>query len=96
MIALRLTNGGDQGSIKAALPDTVAGLASVLPSLRTGEAIVTGEAVVLPSRTLIDLPSPQPLAEDPSLDPWRQEPTIPNVAPAISEWRGTYQGADDA
>ena len=52
LIALRLSNSADQGRIRAALPDTVAGLADILPSLRTGEAIVTGEAVVLPARVL--------------------------------------------
>ncbi len=91
LIALRLTNAGDQGAIRAALPDTVAGLAAVLPSLRTGEAIVSGEALVLPSRTLLDKPEPMPLAEDPSLDPWRKEPKLPDVGPALAEWRGTYE-----
>jgi len=92
IIALRLTNGQDQAAIKAALPDAVAGLAAVLPALRTGEAIVSGEAIVLPSRALIDRPAPKPLAEDPSLVPWRQEPAVPDVAPALAEWRGTYEG----
>jgi hypothetical protein len=59
--------------------------------LRTGEAIVSGEAVVLPSRTLIDKPTPKPLAEDPPLAPWRKKPILPDVAPAIAEWRGTYE-----
>jgi uncharacterized protein len=90
LIALRLTNSADQTKIRAALPDSVAGLAAVLPSLRTGEALITGEALVLPTRALIDLPDPEPLAEDPSLKPWRDPPTIPNLAPAIAAWRGTY------
>ena len=90
LIALRLSNQGDQGTIRAALPDTVSGLASVLPSLRTGEAIVSGEAVVVPARALVDLPEPVPRAEDPSLEPWRAEPSIPDLRPAISEWRGIY------
>jgi hypothetical protein len=90
LIALRLSNSGDQAKIRAALPDSVAGLAAVLPSLRTGEAIVSGEAVVLPSRTLIRRPDPLPLAEDPSLEPWRT-PKIPaDVAPALAAWREAY------
>ena len=92
IIALRLSNAEDQGAIRAALPDTVAGLAAVLPSLRTGEAIISGEAVILPARTLLDKPDPMPQAEDPSLDPWRQEPIVPDVAPALAIWRGTYEG----
>jgi hypothetical protein len=90
LIALRLSNSADQGTIRAALPDTVAGLADILPSLRTGEAIVTGEAVVLPARVLVDLPDPMPLAEDPTLAPWREAATVPDLAPAIAAWRGAY------
>jgi uncharacterized protein DUF87/helicase HerA-like protein len=91
IIALRLTNTTDQGAIRGALPDTVAGLASVLPSLRTGEAIVSGEALVLPVRALLDRPNPTPLADDPSLAPWRQEPHVPDVAAPLAHWRGTYE-----
>lgn len=92
VIALRLSNSEDQGVIRSALPDTISGLAAVLPSLRTGEAIVSGEAVVLPSRTLLDLPDPKPLAEDPSLLPWRSEPHVPDLEAAVAAWRGTYKG----
>jgi DNA helicase HerA-like ATPase len=91
IVALRLSNAEDQGAIRAALPDAVAGLAAVLPSLRTGEAVVSGEAVVLPSRALLDIPEPKPLADDPSLAPWRREPQVPDVAPALAAWRGTYE-----
>lgn len=95
LIALRLSNAEDQGTIRAALPDTVAGLAAVLPSLRTGEAIVSGEAVILPARVLLDRPDPKPLSEDPSLEPWRQEPRAPDVGPALAAWRGTYEVGND-
>ena len=91
VIALRLSNAEDQSTIRAALPDTVAGLAAVLPSLRTGEAIVSGEAVVLPARIVLDMPNPKPQADDPSLAPWRGAPGIPNVAPPIENWRATYE-----
>lgn len=95
LISLRLSNAEDQGAIRAALPDSVSGLAAVLPSLRTGEAIVSGEAVVLPSRMLIDAPNPPPSASDPSLKPWRDQPALPDVAQALTSWRGTYNAADD-
>jgi hypothetical protein len=91
LVALRLSNSSDQGKIRAALPDTVSGLAAILPSLRTGEAVVSGEAVALPSRTLIRKPDPLPLAEDPSLEPWRREKTPPDVAPALVAWREAYE-----
>jgi hypothetical protein len=92
LISLRLSNLADQGAIRAALPDTVAGLAAVLPSLRTGEAIVTGEAVVLPARALLTRPNPEPHAEDPSLEPWRAEPAAPDLQASLGQWRGIYEG----
>ena len=95
LIALRLTNSADQSKIRAALPDNVSGLAEVLPSLRTGEAVITGEALVLPSRTLIDMPNPRPSADDPSLAPWRSSTTEPNLVPALAAWRGMYNGDHD-
>jgi len=90
LIALRLTSSKDQGQIKAALPDNVTGLADVLPSLRTGEAVVSGEAIVLPVRATIRPPHPFPRAEDPALDSWRDDLGPPDLAPALRKWRGLY------
>ncbi len=95
IISLRLSNADDQNVIRAALPDTVAGLAAVLPSLRTGEAVVSGEAVVLPARAKLDRPSPKPLADDPSLAPWRGEPHVPDIVEPLKAWRGTYEVEND-
>ena len=95
LVALRLSNSEDQGTIRAALPDAISGLAGVLPSLRTGEGVVSGESVILPARVLFDLPNPKPLADDPSLNPWRRKPQLPDIRPAITAWRGTYEVAND-
>ena len=95
IIALRLSNAGDQGTIRSALPDAIAGLAAVLPSLRTHEAIISGEATVLPARVCIDNPRPWPQAEDPSLKAWRLDPHLPDVSSALAAWRGTYEGVND-
>ena len=81
LLALRLSNSQDQGQIRSALPDAVEGLAAVLPSLRTGEAVISGEAVVLPTRALLDLPDTEPQADDPPLAPWRAAPKAPDLAP---------------
>lgn len=91
IIALRLSNSADQGRIRTALPDSVAGLAETLPSLRTGEAIISGEALVLPTRAVLDRPNPLPLAEDPSLAPWRENLRNRNVSNALAKWRGIYE-----
>ncbi len=50
IIALRMTNSRDQGHVSSAMQDELREMADVLSSLRTGEAIVSGEAVRIPSR----------------------------------------------
>lgn len=56
MIALRLANASDRAHLTAAVTDNLEGLLSMLPVLRTGEAVIVGEAVHLPVRTLIERP----------------------------------------
>lgn len=65
--ALRLANATDRGHITSAVTDNLEGLTSMLPILRTGEAIILGEAVKLPMRTLIDPPPKdrRPDSQDP-------------------------------
>lgn len=50
IIALRMTNARDKGHVSAAMQDELREMADVLSSLRTGEAIISGEAVRIPSR----------------------------------------------
>lgn len=61
-IALRLTNEQDQSAVKSVMPDSMAGIAEVLPLLDIGEAIVLGDAVLLPSRIKLDKPTATPLS----------------------------------
>ncbi len=65
--ALRLTNATDRNHITSALSDNLEGLTNMLPTLRTGEAIVLGEAVKLPMRTSIIAPpkNRRPDSQDP-------------------------------
>ena len=88
IISMRLSNTGDQSRVKAALPDTVANLAEALPALRTGEALLTGEAVSLPTRAMIDRPNPEPQASDPKLSSWLGVAKANDVEYAIGRWRG--------
>jgi hypothetical protein len=87
VIALRLSNGSDQGAVKAALPDSLIGLANVLPSLRTGEAVVSGEAITLPSRVRVEMPDPRPDAGDPGLEGWLRPRTKNDLVGALERWR---------
>lgn len=50
IIALRMTNTRDKGHVSSAMQDELREMADILSSLRTGEAIVSGEAVRIPSR----------------------------------------------
>jgi DNA helicase HerA-like ATPase len=65
--ALRLSNHTDQSHITGALSDNLEGLTNMLPILRTGEALILGEAVKLPMRTMIDPPPKdrRPDSQDP-------------------------------
>jgi hypothetical protein len=67
IFAMRLANDTDRGQVAAAASDNLKGLFDILPILRTGEAIIVGEAVSLPIRTLIDPPEKnrRPDSEDP-------------------------------
>lgn len=67
LFAMRLANDTDRGHITGAASDNLKGLFDMLPVLRTGEAIIVGEAVSLPVRTLIS-PSPPHRRPD-SVDP---------------------------
>lgn len=57
IFAMRLSNGTDRNHVAGAASDNLEGLFGMLPVLRTGEAIIVGEGVNLPVRTLIDRPS---------------------------------------
>ena len=61
-IALRLTNEQDQSAVKSVMPDSMAGIADVLPLLDIGEAIVLGDSILLPSRIKLDMPKARPLS----------------------------------
>lgn len=65
--ALRLANSSDRSHITSAMSDNLEGLTGMLPILRTGEAIILGEAVKLPMRTQIEPPpkNRRPDSQDP-------------------------------
>lgn len=59
-IAMRLTNADDQNVIKKLLPDSLGNFGELLPILDVGEALVVGDASLLPSRININRPNPEP------------------------------------
>jgi uncharacterized protein len=76
IFAMRLANDTDRAHVAGATSDNLKGLVDMLPVLRTGEAIVVGEAVVLPVRTVIDplVKNRRPDSGDPPCGRARQRP----------------------
>ena len=73
-LALRLTNPNDQNYVKRLLPDTMGNLVDRMPTLRAGESLLIGDAVILPSVVQIDMCDPAPSSTDiPYWELW-QEP----------------------
>jgi hypothetical protein len=88
-VALRLTNANDQARVRAAVPDELPGFTTLLPILRTGEAVVVGEATQIPSRARIKLVEPRPASSDPLVaERWSERGDgASDFATAITNWR---------
>ena len=69
-IVLRLTNDQDQSLIRRLMPDSLGGITAALPLLDVGEAIVLGDAMVLPTRVRLDTPSVKPRSA--TMDFWTE------------------------
>ncbi len=89
MIALRLTNNSDRSKVEAAMPDDLGALSGMLPALRTGEGLVIGEAMPIPSRILFFRARKRPHGDDPEMpDAWREpRPAPEHYASALVNWR---------
>lgn len=89
MIALRLTNPTDRMKIEGAMPDDLGALSGMLPALRTGEGIVLGEAMPIPSRIQFFKARKRPRGDDPDVqEAWRKpRPTGDQYELALTNWR---------
>jgi DNA helicase HerA-like ATPase len=67
-IAMRLTNPDDQNVIKKLFPDNLGDFSDMLPILDIGEALIVGDASLLPSRITIDEPKIKP--DSATIDFW--------------------------
>lgn len=87
---LRLSNPSDRARVQGILPDGLVSLLDVLPVLRTGEIIVTGEAAKLPMRCRIALPTKehQPRSTDPKVSyQWSLKRRGENYNRVAASWR---------
>lgn len=96
LFALRLGNAQDRGHVVGAVSDNFGGFLDALPVLRTGEAIVVGEAVHLPMRMLVE-PLPdgkRPESDDPRVydvkgpGGWNRRREPADFGQLIETWRG--------
>lgn len=89
-IALRLTNETDQGVIRRLVPDQMSELTAILPLLDIGEALVLGDAVLLPTRIKLDRPRIEP--DSATRDFWtdwaKLQPEEGTIASAVESLRG--------
>lgn len=102
IVALRLTNDLDRSQVTSCASDNLKSLFSMLPILRTGEALIVGEAVNMPVRAIIDRP-PEGRRPD-SADPlvvvpkdadgkrtrpggWTEPAKNENYKPLVEAWR---------
>jgi len=90
IIALRMNNSQDRSHVKSAIQDELQMISDLLPSLRTGECIVSGEAVKLPSRVQFFKLKNAPKGSDPKVsEKWMEEkiPSIDMYNQLVSVWR---------
>ncbi len=86
-VAMRLLNPNDQAYIRKLVPDSLSNMIEILPTLRQGEAYFIGDAVPVPVRVLIDMPSPEPASGDINyFDKWKNKEVATNVAEVVNNW----------
>jgi uncharacterized protein len=62
-LILRLTNDQDQNVVRRLMPDSLAGVLDGLPLLDIGEALLLGDAILLPARIKLKFPAIEPLSQ---------------------------------
>lgn len=88
LIAMRLTNGDDQSVVRRLLPDSLGGFSDLLPVLDTGEALVVGDASLLPTRIRITEPAQKPNSGTVEFwERWAAADKVGGHSVAVDGWR---------
>lgn len=90
LFSLRINNATDRARVKSAMADGLSGIIDALPILRTGEAIVTGEAAKLPMRFKFRIPQEGqfPDSKDPRVaENWSKKATDSDFKSLVNCWR---------
>lgn len=72
IMALRLSNKQDQNTVKSFMSDNLTVFADILPTLDIGETIILGDAVLLPSRIMLDPPKENNRPLSSTIDFWSE------------------------
>jgi len=87
-IAMRLTNVDDQAVVKRLLPDSLGDYAEMLPILDIGEALVVGDASLLPSCIKVTQPTLKPHSATVEFwDEWTKDSVDVDIEAAIEALR---------
>lgn len=88
-LVLRLTNDADQATVRRLMPESMAGLTEMLPLLDTGEGLMLGDSMLLPTRVKLDMPKIHP--ESGTRDFWKEwgasSPDTAAIAEAVETLR---------
>lgn len=88
VVAMRLTNGEDQAVISKLLPDNLTGFSGILPALDIGEALVVGDASLLPTRIRVSEPENKPNSMSLNFwDLWSDTNPKSELSNAVNAWR---------
>ena len=85
-----MNNAKDRGFIRAAMQDELQAMVDLLPSLRTGEGLISGEGVKIPSRVQFYKLSDAPKSSDPKVsEKWMQpyDTELDDYDKLVSLWR---------
>ena len=88
-IVMRLTNPDDQNYVKRLLPDALGNLTDTLPSLKTGDALLIGDSIVMPSIVTIEkctdyMPSSNDIKY---IEIWKEKWKDANFSDVVTQWK---------
>ena len=91
-IAMRLTNPEDQNVIQRLFPDNLGNFADILPILDVGEALIVGDASLLPSRIIVNEPKIKPNSATVDFwDEWEKEKSDRGINEAVEALRKQHR-----
>lgn len=90
IMSLRLSNKQDQNTVKSFMSDNLTVFADILPTLDVGETIILGDAVLLPSRIMLDKPKKENRPLSGTIDfwsEWNEKDKKTNYDKAVENYR---------